>query len=1008
MGTDAVLVNAARLATGALRRLWPTAKRIAANDVILASIALSVLILIFFYDIVFLGRTLMAIPYAFVGATGPVPPLGYPGDPPNYNNFLLDYSSAMSSLPALEKVAEAYRDLRAPLWDSNIALGRPMLAPGSADVVSPLRLPLQLSPTPEMWDAFLLTRLLVAGLFTYLLAKRLGLRKLPSFGAAVAFAFSGYFMLLINQPNPDYAMMIPVLLYAFELLLERAGRGRVVFATVAVALGVLAYGWQGAAILLLYGSAYYLVRVLVNVRDKPGTLWPSLMRLGLAGMMGMGLAGFALVPFLELSGSLGFGGYAVHFHGADLDVGLNKFVSPRALISLFVPYFNGAPTSPFDGSRTTGIRDYTGLLVPMLAFLGLWSRPAMAKAGWFFAGSAVVLVAKWHGVPIVNWVGHLPILSVIDFPQYGAAPATFSVAMLAGMGLDNVARARWRWLHLGLAFVAFASLLGWLMWLNRGSLETIPTRHLLVHVGIAVGFAVALAGALFIAVRLRLSTRIVTGGLILLIATELFIPTLPVRGDLGVATRLYTENLPAFEKPVRYDPYAELPFVGFLKSDPSQFRVVGTYGLLFPNTASPHGLHDIRGTTALTVERYFTYIKNFIHPGARARRFNGDDWPPLNINGGSKFLAGNPMLDLLNVKYILSVRHFPLAHDYYLAEQFLPTTSPGAHRSFATRLDAFSIGGQDEAVLRQKPGSSLSYDLTPDEDSRFLLFKLAMDPEVWRPDRGDGVSFTVSARVDGTEEVLFTQWVDPKNNPDDRRWIDAAVDLSPYVGRPMTLVLSTGPGDSGVWDWAGWGGLRLAPSPELPAENSPSGQFRLVYDGDVKVYENLNAFPRAFVVHRAEMVSETHEAIARMNAEEFDPAQVAVIEGDVPLAQLAALPEGQATGGSTVDITKYQDQRVELRVTTERAGFLILSDTYYPGWKAYVDGKQVPIYPTDVVLRSIFLEQGEHDVEFVYSPGSFKAGVLISGLSFLSLVAYAGSGPVRRAATGWLGRDSWR
>ncbi len=109
-----------------------------------------------------------------------------------------------------------------------------------------------------------------------------------------------------------------------------------------------------------------------------------------------------------------------------------------------------------------------------------------------------------------------------------------------------------------------------------------------------------------------------------------------------------------------------------------------------------------------------------------------------------------------------------------------------------------------------------------------------------------------------------------------------------------------------------------------------------------------------------------------------------------------------------MDITKYQDQQVELRVTTERAGFLILSDTYYPGWKAYVDGKQVPIYPTDVALRSIFLEQGEHDVEFVYSPGSFKAGVLISGLSLLSLAAYAGSGPLRRAATGWLSRDPGR
>jgi len=182
----------------------------------------------------------------------------------------------------------------------------------------------------------------------------------------------------------------------------------------------------------------------------------------------------------------------------------------------------------------------------------------------------------------------------------------------------------------------------------------------------------------------------------------------------------------------------------------------------------------------------------------------------------------------------------------------------------------------------------------------------------------------------------------------------------------------------------------------------------LAYDGDVKVYENRDAFPRAFVVHRAEMVSETHEAIARMNEEEFDPAQVAVIEGELSKDQLAILAASPVSDGSSAEITHYSDNKVELTTRMDNPGLLVLSDTYYPGWKAYVDGKQVPIYPTDVALRSIFLEQGEHDVEFVYSPGSFKAGVLISGLSLLSLVAYAGSGPVRRAAAGWLSRDPGR
>ena len=85
-----------------------------------------------------------------------------------------------------------------------------------------------------------------------------------------------------------------------------------------------------------------------------------------------------------------------------------------------------------------------------------------------------------------------------------------------------------------------------------------------------------------------------------------------------------------------------------------------------------------------------------------------------------------------------------------------------------------------------------------------------------------------------------------------------------------------------------------------------------------------------------------------------------------------------------------------IRVESQRAGLLVLSDTYYPGWKAYVDGQETPIYPTDVALRSVYLEAGEHEVRFVYSPASFKLGVLISGLSLLALVAYAGRGTAWR------------
>ena len=84
-----------------------------------------------------------------------------------------------------------------------------------------------------------------------------------------------------------------------------------------------------------------------------------------------------------------------------------------------------------------------------------------------------------------------------------------------------------------------------------------------------------------------------------------------------------------------------------------------------------------------------------------------------------------------------------------------------------------------------------------------------MDPIVWTPDRGDGATFVVRVRANGSEDTLFSQYIDPKNEPGDRRWHENSVDLSTYLGEPITVVLSTTFGENGLWDWAGWGGLRI-------------------------------------------------------------------------------------------------------------------------------------------------------------------------------------------------------
>jgi uncharacterized membrane protein YfhO len=65
---------------------------------------------------------------------------------------------------------------------------------------------------------------------------------------------------------------------------------------------------------------------------------------------------------------------------------------------------------------------------------------------------------------------------------------------------------------------------------------------------------------------------------------------------------------------------------------------------------------------------------------------------------------------------------------------------------------------------------------------------------------------------------------------------------------------------------------------------------------------------------------------------------------------------------------------------------LILSDTFYPGWHAYIDEKEVKIYQADYIFRAVEIPPGEHKVEFIYAPASFKIGATMSLIALFLIV----------------------
>ena len=165
----------------------------------------------------------------------------------------------------------------------------------------------------------------------------------------------------------------------------------------------------------------------------------------------------------------------------------------------------------------------------------------------------------------------------------------------------------------------------------------------------------------------------------------------------------------------------------------------------------------------------------------------------------------------------------------------------------------------------------------------------------------------------------------------------------------------------------------------LALSDLDSTKLKLVFqEGQTRVYENKDVFPRAFMVYDYQLARSKQETIELMMSETVDLSQTVILE-ESP-GEFELFP-----GENQVVIRNYQENQIIFEVETEQPGILVLTDTYYPGWKAFVDGQNMPIYRADYHFRAILIPQGKHLVRFIYQPDSFRIGVILSLIGLISL-----------------------
>jgi hypothetical protein len=396
------------------------------------------------------------------------------------------------------------------------------------------------------------------------------------------------------------------------------------------------------------------------------------------------------------------------------------------------------------------------------------------------------------------------------------------------------------------------------------------------------------------------------------------------------------------------DFYPESPIVSFLQADPEPFRLATQpEGIVFyPNTSLMARLDNASGYEPGLPRRHVDYYN--AAEGGNAIRFDRILMP---LNG-----RDSPLFDVLNVKY------WPTIFDWWAEEAvvdinqdqiegWLPVNEQGLVQTFTTsdaglqRVDLpFMLSGDPAGNIRVRilagdGGPELANDTVAVSalpgDGRHAFF-FSPFPSEW------GREFRLEVTYAGSGRVTV-----------------GAAQGDKYPGGALLSVAEQPAGDLAFTTY-------YLPRPGLAFE-----------DGKTRLYINPGYFPRAYAVHDVTVVEDHEAALAALLAREDALRDWVVIEAtaDIPLP---ANPAGET---SAVTVTDAGLNRVTLQADMAADGYVVLADSFYPGWWATVDGVLTLNYRANSILRAVFVPAGEHTVEFVFRPVDFYLGATISGLT---------------------------
>jgi len=666
------------------------------HEIVSAAFLLTILLVIFFWPAVLAGQALLPTDLIFQ-----LDPLWQPLAPESFtfpgNRLLSD--QVYQFYPWKLYVMESFADGHVPLWNPYINSGQPLLANSQTAIFSPFTLLSLLFPLPASFAVTTFLCLFVAGLSTFLLAQEIGIGKYGALVAMIAFTFSGPLIVLPGHPHTQAIAWLPALLFLTERAFTRQNKLYVIATGVIVGAQFLAGHPETSFHVMLVWLGYSLYRMIALQGWRPSRSTVGLgVKIAAAAIIGLMISAVQLLPFLEFVQ-----------RSATLSMRANK-PEPPLLSTLFLdwhtwptaitallPQFFGTPLNdsywyPYSNYNEQTL--YAGVLPFALAVVSAtWIfkrrrsviKEISSQPILFFLALAILSLGIALHFPLFNLINRQPIFDLATNDRLRNV-YVLAVAILAGFGLDQVIgavssqpeeieeeidrptlRVMTRTLVviilLGMLIIptSYAGLVvlkDKIIELGRSQAEATPGHPLYPYsleyyyrkVDAMYQKMVALFHPRHVVMYLPIGIGLGTFGLYKWLArsASLQVSKSGRRARIWAGFSIFVIFVDLFLVGASYNPtiepeqiYPTPKAIKFLQQDIGVYRVAGLGLTLMPNSGMVYRLSDARGFDAVAPKRYVDLFDQ-IEGSVRITLF----WLLEE--------AGSPLLDLLNVKYILT------------------------------------------------------------------------------------------------------------------------------------------------------------------------------------------------------------------------------------------------------------------------------------------------------------------------------------------------------------------